>query len=549
MIAKVNHISSRCGAGKSQEAVRFIYELLDYYAPEHPTVVFASKTNELSKQNHQAFEKTAKEVAEHASPHNIQAIRIDSETHKGRVTSTISDKIACSFQGALFTSHAILGRLEPELLEGAVLVIDEIPSTLIETLSVRYEATDSDAIWESYVLTRPSSHEGYEEAYLNPSAEPKIIKRIINNIRSGKDNTRTPQVADLLDFLLEGYETLYTRTYADKRDYRYYQAIHWLKLRRLVEKVTSLTVLCAQLKDSLFGFVVEHCLGLQIHDITTDLGQPLETHHKNNVRIVPFLIQGSWSSHLKKLPANEALLRQNGMTFNNEWPVIACAQQFAIAMLKKGNTILALNNHDTTDILLERIPDINAQRISTAIHGLNNLSHNDHAIYLASNRPAPYEVLHLELFAKDHNACPDDLKHRLMVERCYENAYQCIARTSIRALKADMTKQHIFVVPDMHYARYLATWFEHEDNIIDERFGFRVRKLADREDKATRNRKLLIQIRRDFLAGIAPLEILVIAAGITLSKYKHLKRKHHAELKEMRLLQTKSKKSKPIHTL
>ncbi|XKH59386.1 hypothetical protein LG290_11935 [Halomonas sediminis] len=538
MISTVKHVASRCGGGKSYHTLQRLLASQVKLYPDHKAVIFASKTNSLNKQNYATY-LAAKAASEDPNKGRIHVRRIDAHDFKGKVVKTVSDTLEDGFLGIIFTSHAVLGLIDPKLLSGVMLIIDEIPQGLVKPLSIKYEAEDSGDSWETNIVTQPSSYDEYEEVLLSPKADHEAIKRVIHNVRTNKDNTRTKEVADLLEFLLAGYDKMYVTTYVQRRSFRYYQAIHWHKLKLIAEQVESLVILSAQLKDSLFGFVVEHCLELPIvnFDIEDDL--TLETKHKNKVKIIPFLIDARWSSSLKQKPVDEVLCFADNQPLSVTNCIAEYAQRFAEHTLAEhgfSHFIMTLNHGDT---VLERLKRDGVVITTTAVHGMNHLKRFDHAVYLASNRPNPFELKHLKMFAQDHGATPQKIERAVTTERCLETAYQCIARTSIRLTNPDLTKEHIFIVPDMEYARYLAKWFEQGCVSIDPSYAH-----TKRETRAC-TKQVVIQIRRDYLTGKDNLKNLVAQAGVEMYDYKHAIRKHREELGQLGILGRKSKNAEP----
>jgi len=550
MITHVQHISSRCGSGKSYHTIRHLLDRLCTQYPAVPTVILGSKTTELNAQNYLEFGK-AKEASSHTKRFLVSSIRIDSDTHPGSVTKTVTAKLTEGFGGVIFTSHAVLANLSPDTLKGVELILDEIPNSLVTSLSVQYEASDQGNDWESNVLTRPSNHSGYDEAYLHPDADVAAIRRVISNIRSNRDNSRTKPVADLLAFLLAGYDTLYVSEIKGQRTFRCFQAVQWLAIKQIAEQVASITILCAQLKGSLFGFVLQYCLGLQINE-THQIGSvTLATKHPHTVLIHPFLKKGRWSNKLKQQIAAETLCFDDGQPLPQTRSVVEYAQFASDTIMFEGRVLNGQHKHDQhyiavlnrKDPVLPRIQRNGVKIISTVSHGMNHLSTYDHAVYLASNIPNPQELKHLKLFAQDHGATPESIEEAIMIERCYEAAYQCIARTSIRSKDPKPGMCHYIVVPDKEYAEYLYQWFEPTVANIVTDCSFITQHLDQQEVKKQEVLGTTIQILRERNQQRTTYAQLAKQYKISLSTLDRCKRENRALLEEMGLLKPKRKKS------
>jgi hypothetical protein len=553
MITHVQHISSRCGSGKSYHTIRHLLDRLCTQYPAVPTVILGSKTTDLNAQNYLEF-SDAKKASSHTNRFLVPSIRIDSDTHPGSVTKTVTEKLTEGFGGVIFTSHAVLANLSPDTLKGVELILDEIPNSLVATLSVHYEASDQSNDWESNVLTRPSKYPGYEEVYLHPEADVAAIRRVINNIMSNRDNSRTKPVADLLAFLLANYDKLYVSEIKGRRTFRCFQAVQWLAIKQIAEQVASVTILCAQLKGSLFGFVLQYCLGVQINE-THQIGSvTLATKHPHTVLIHPFLKKGRWSNKLKQQITAEALCFDDRQPLPQTRSVVEYAQLISDAIMFEGRVLNGQHKHDKhyiavlnrKDPVLPQIARDSVNLISTVSHGMNHLSTYDHAVYLASNLPNPQELKHLKLFAQDHGATPKSIEEAIMIERCYEAAYQCVARTSIRSKDPKPGMCHYIVVPDNEYAEYLYQWFEPTlANIVTD-VSCITHHIDQQELKTKEVLEITIQILRERHQQRTTYAKLAKQYKISLSTLDRCKRQNRDLLEKMGLLKPKRKKAAPI---
>jgi hypothetical protein len=162
--------------------------------------------------------------------------------------------------------------------------------------------------------------------------------------------------------------------------------------------------------------------------------------------------------------AADTALTHNGQAVSSSAPVHQLAQEFADRILGDRDFLLI---HNSKEPLLPRLDRQGVTPCTTALQGMNHLQHFHHAAYLASTNPTPFEIKSLRMFAKDNQISGADLVAAVMIERCYETAYQCIARTSIRNPSYYHEEEHIFIVPDIHYAKYLQSWFDPGCAVID----------------------------------------------------------------------------------
>lgn len=529
---EVFHIKSRCGGGKSLHTVQ---EMYPYIAKKpNETIIFASKTNKLTKQNHEVFTKVNNSTAK---PVNSRRIDIDTIPASSNVREELSKALDNGFQGVIFVSHEILATIDTTKLRNIELIIDEVPSTLVKYLEVHYEFRDQGSTWEQDIITVPCAHPNYQRVMIKPDANRTDVQRRIDNLRRGFDNSITKEVVMLLEFLLEGHEAMYTRKYlSDGKFLSIYQAIRWQQLEEVIKNSKSVAILSAQLRDTLIGFVLENVMKTTIKEIPIKDNLPLPTLHLNRARIFPVIVGNRWSSYLKKKPANEALLYQ-GKPVTSSQSVCLYAQEIAAGILQGEESLLFLNEKDEQHELLS---NSRIKRLSIFSHGQNNHTEFDHAIYLASSRPRREEENSLKLFAADHGFSGDVIMETIMKDRCYETTYQCVARTSIRNKDVDLDKEHIFIVPDVKYAEYLKSWFDGRA-IIDTTYLHTLQPSMPSRLKEKRNLDLVRQVRSDYIAKKGKLKDLLVKYDLNEKKYKRYVERFRAELEKDGLIKPKRK--------
>ncbi|MGM0832445.1 MAG: hypothetical protein ACQEUK_06370 [Pseudomonadota bacterium] len=532
MSNEIFHIKSRCGGGKSLHTVQ---EMYPYIAKKpNDTIIFASKTNKLTKQNYEVFT-----AVNNASANPVNSCRIDIETTPASTTvrEELTKALDHGFQGVIFVSHAILATIDTKKLRNIELIIDEVPSTLVQHLEVHYEFKDQGSTWEQYIMTVPCSHANYQRVIIKPDADREDIQRRIDNPRRGFDNSITKEVVMLLEFLLEGHEVMYTRRYSsDGKFLNIYQAIRWQKLEEVIGNSRRVAILSAQLRDTLTGFVLEKVMKKAITEIPILDNLPLPTLHLNRARIYPIIVGSKWSSYLKKKPANEALLYQ-GKPVKSLQSVCLYAQEIAAGILQGKNSLLFLNAKEDQHELLT---NDTIKKISTSSHGQNSYTRFDHAVYLASNRPDRNEENSLKLFAEDHGYSGDEIMKALLTERCYETAYQCVARTSIRNKDVDQDKEHIFIVPDEKYAEYLKGWFDGSAT-IDITYLHSLQPSLPSQLKDKKNLDLVRKIRSDYIAKKGKLKNLLVKYDLKEKTYKRYIERFRKELESDGLIKPKRK--------
>ncbi|MGA4495365.1 hypothetical protein [Vreelandella venusta] len=533
MIQEILHVSSRCGGGKSREAIRELVNRLSKMQPVSETYLFASNTVELSNQN---YSFTLNEISNYPKC-QIPVKKVDYKTAVGKVADEIKNLLEGGFKGVMFISHKALAILSPQLLRDVRVVIDEVPQDLAGTLMVKHDPLRQNTSWEQYLQFSQTTN-GDEIVSLVPNTRASV-ENLIRDIRSRFDDTLTFSVADLLEHLLVGQEPVYRgKTTIDGKPCQMYQAVYYHPLKKLVDNVSYLAVLSAQLKDTLFGFICVELLKLPIVEKQINDSTQLEKKHRNRARIIPILSGGEWSTALRKKPANEALVNAQGKFSSSTLAVGMFAQEFAERVLGHKDFMITLN---TAEKMLDSLEARGIVRTTTKVHGMNHLTHLDHAVYLAATNLTPFDERIYRKFANDRSLSIAQLLRAIKIERSYETAYQCIARTSVRN-QPDSLKTHTFIVPDYEYAKYIASWFEAGYASILTRKSFLTKSEYDR--RAARQKRLdtLVSILTQRRNKKAKLKDLLQAASLSRAAYDNHIKEFRLELHLKGLLPSKPSK-------
>lgn len=540
MIQEILHVSSRCGGGKSREAIRELVRHLASMQPVSETYLFASNTLALSDQN---YSFTLDEVSKYPQCH-IPVKKVDYETAVGTVADEIKKLLKGGYKGVMFISHKALSILSPQQLRDVRVVIDEVPQDLAGTLMVRHDPSRQNASWEQYLQFSQTTN-GDEIVSLTPNVKDSV-QGMVRDIRSGFDNTLSYSVADLLEHLLEGQEPVYRgKTTMDGKPCRMYQAVYYHPLKKLVDNVSYLAILSAQLKDTLFGFICLELLKLPIVEKPVNDSTQLEKKHKNRARIIPILSGGDWSTALREKPANEILVNSQGQFVSSTLPVGMYAQEFAERILGRQEFMITLN---TDEQMLESLEDRGIIRTTTRVQGMNHLKNLDHAVYLASTNLTPFDVRIYRKFANDRSLSITRLLKAIKIERSYETAYQCIARTSVRDQPKTL-KINTFIVPDIEYAYYIASWFEVGCARVLPQQSFLTKREYDLRVAKKKRLETLIDILTQRRDKKAKLQDLLKAAGLSRTAYDNHIDEFRLELNLKGLLPSKPNKGKTIGDL
>lgn len=496
-----------------------------------PTVIVASKTTELSSQNEAYFQASC--IC--SGTCQIHAASVDKTSHPRRVTATIQDLLIDGFTGVLFITHQSLSMLNARLLQGVHLIVDEVPQELIQYLSTQYKA-DNPADWEKHVTHSRSKQHKNQEVVLPAAGGTQPVQQLINDVRNGRDKNTTPQAADVLDFLVKGHATLYSSTYKNE-SYRIYQGICVDRLEKIVSEVDHFSILSAQLKDTVFGFVSQHLMGLGIKEVSSIDNIPLPLRHTKRARIIPFLSgQDRWSTTTKDKTASEALMC-GGKSVTSGLSVGEYAQEFAETILRHQDFLIILNIKDD---LISSLKRTGVVRRTSAVHGMNTFQALHHAVYLSTNIPTPEETKTYRRHMSDEGITLD-IDRTMVTERCHEAAYQCIARTSVRDTSSNSVEEHIFIVPDMEYAEYIKDWFEVGYAWIDHTKSHRLKPKEGKHRTPVEWRQLVFDIMREHQVSQIPVSKICESWGVPKSSFYRQVEKFRPELEAAGLLPPKAK--------
>lgn len=528
MINAVKVISGVCGSGKSvgtSLAMRCVHELAALQGSLDVTI-FASKTIELSHQNHSNYVHMislpdGKSVAWSETP----TLLIDSEL-SANVNQQINEAIAGGFKGVIFTTHAALEMISEHNLNRCDVFVDEVPDNLAHYMAVKH--TDSFLtrnISEWVDLLPIEGNNDFQLAKLKPCVDKEEVLNLVNAVRTGKNTAITAAMANILEFLVLDYSVMYYSAASDDTLVQYFHAVKYHALEKVIKNAKSLHVLAANVDASVFGYVCERVLNTPL-ELTAYEGRLLKQKHNHKVTIVPFLIDGEWSNNLKQSVASDKL------DTDSEEVVANLIQKFSLDVL--GSDFLMFHNKD--DVLISDVIRADVTPLLTQVHGMNNYRHIDKASFIASLRPSPYEEKVLRLFEKEiAGTDKGELYNRVVTGRCYEAAYQCCLRTGLRNHEPN-NNEFVLVVPDMKYANYIAERFEDGCVTIDTSKGYKTKTAQKRAEAKDNRLDTVVAILTDKKNKVAKMPELLTKYGIHRNSFNNYKKEFKAELQALGLV-------------
>lgn len=524
------HVTSRCGAGKSFQTIshlhtHFLKASTDDQDPGF--FILASKTNDLSKQNYEQFHGLDNSQA------NVRYRLIDSTNTSDGVAQEIAKHVKLHKQGVLFVSHAAVALMDPKLLQGTTLIFDEVPDNLVREIRLQHGTKNVGQYWERFIIEETLPNSKTRKVTLRKDVDPIDVASFIDNIKKKRDNATTLYAANMLQFLLDGHEDLYLSSKTDhETTLNIYSGIDWKRFDDIRKHASRIAVLSAEFKHTLLGFVAEKIAGMKIEEVNVAPGIVLQDAHQKRAIIYPIIKDKSWSTHLKNQKADEALEPRTLPIIPHE-TVLDHAKRIVDSRMGSEKYLLIMNKRDKRLIGAD---DEHVEVISSSSHGSNKYTDCHHAAYLASKRPDPVEISTLNSFAHKYNLDATELKNCVITERCYESAYQCLARTSIRIDGNTLEGPHIFFVPDQHYAEYVAQWFAPGYAVIDNSLACSARPTKAKQTKRQKDIEVLANILSRHQSDKTPINVLVKDAGISISTYNRHRRDYKAEMRERGLM-------------
>lgn len=489
----VEFIESLCGKGKTLAVLVKIAVNLGMAANHNvksPLVIVGSKTKNLLLGSYSTFLKILKldadlmkKLDQHGllNPNTIQMLqkanqlfldgkvkvhsvfKLDNE--KLPVALKIGYRLESDLPTIIFCTHKGLKGIEHDLLHKTAIFLDEIPDDLAKAFSYPFTAEDNGIdILEKWIEKTP--HPTEKNKFI-AKLKPRYKAQAQDIVSGGEGSRYKAQFITVMDFLLQDYAVLYHYKTSAKGGTHVFQAYPYKDLQHLVERAGRVTVMAANVQNTAFAFLVKHVLKYELKKsaMSFESGK-----HDHKAIIIPLLtcdkkISGSLLDGL-------AVDKLDGFK-GNKYQTVRDVFLELVRKELQDDFILALNKgyeFDTTSL--------NVTITSTQVHGLNTFSDFTKAAYVASTELSSSEIALYKSVAKDMNKHHKELEDYIRAERGYEACYQFCLRTFVRMMKdtINQNKTAIFIVPDMHYAKYLQSTFEDGCAIIDDSKGFKYSK-------------------------------------------------------------------------
>ena len=538
----IKTVSGICGCGKTQATLK---ELVNNQSNDEKLVIFASLTCQLSKQSLEDYKAFAFSLG-------LNAEQIDSTTNNSNtsVSDTLRQLVIDGFKGVLFVTHAtLLNETLRPILQLADIIIDEIPASSVTPLFLHQSDNNVDQMRKYCEFNVCKHNPTYSVVSIKDSDITDHNGMVISaeeaaNIQiedyDNGDRTHSKEFINVLRFLVRGLSVLY---YQSKNHKHVFQALDFSLLDNLVGNAKSVTILAANINESLVGTVAASLMNINIESHIAIAGLELKQKHNHKIKIIPFLTKGNWSESMKNDYATKKPVMARGKLKDyvlTEPTVLEVFQGFVLQHLS-SDFLYFPNIGDAPLANAEQLESKNIIKLTTACHGINNYRDFKKVAFTAALNPTPDHLKLLDLVNTTSGLMPQTLSNALITDRYLEAAYQCVARSGIRnhVVSNDV---YTVVVPDMRAAQYIAEHFEDGCVEIDSKSGFEVLRTSSEaaQTKMQSSVELRLAIVKNILMDkknkVAAMPELFAKHGITKPTFDRYKREFKSELQSLGLI-------------
>ena len=111
----------------------------------------------------------------------------------------------------------------------------------------------------------------------------------------------------------------------------------------------------------------------------------------------------------------------------------------------------------------------------------------------------------------------------------------CSLAGGLWEIRASPEKEHIIVVPDMHYAEYIKSWFEPGCATIDTQNSYTTTNQTKQNQDKERRLNIIINIRTEKLHNKKKIKETLEKVDVSLSSYKRYLKEFKEELEQLNL--------------
>ncbi|HDM8199027.1 TPA: DEAD/DEAH box helicase family protein [Vibrio harveyi] len=496
----VDILERLCGLGKTRGTLQLLAKMKA--GGDKQFTVIASPTLVLSEQSYNNFYDELCKLMPVTEVHNhLRIIDKDHVPHVGTAlddlyTEVVKDKL---FTGVVFITHdSLFNENTTLLLRDARVVIDECPTSAISMVTlpvdnkhIKQVLKYCDRVEFTYGKDNYGHTQKCEKVTLKQDTATTFeVATIIRNYDEGHNRLVSEEYIDLMRFL----QCDYSITYYTTGTTHLFQAINSKGIRNVLHNSKYLTVLGANIRDSLFGILAEERYGYTLNQITDFNGVKADAKHEHSVKVIQYLADGhNISNSLKDQRVCDALVgRTEEHTVRDDMYIQAVKEL-------GSDFVFCVNNEDGKKLSRPVAKQYNEYKeklrdekkyiheISTHVHGRNDFNHLHKVAIVAVANLSNEEISLLKAAAFDLGVSADRLIYCALVDRYLDPAYQVALRCSLRNAYDPMTSvECVLFVGDSRVTEYLHPRFSGSFEVADRHKYKRVSDEAKDFEKETR---------------------------------------------------------------
>lgn len=322
------------------------------------------------------------------------------------------------------------------------LIIDEVPSDLVEVSSVKQLVQDETTMITQFLICTGTKTKGNEsrDVFRLKAGMHKDLEDRVEYLKSSGQKTISAEMKDLYEYLLLGgaVQRWQDSTNLKEATYLYIKIINPLELFKTFKRVT---LIAANVEKTLVGVVWKEIFKVKFSD-EDNISLRYDTlPNTDKITIYPLLPTGNNMSRY--------ILEKGGDKEGNQ--VFKVLLEKGLDFIGDSPFIYAINNYREED--LKR-----GDRVPVKAHGLNRYSHIHNVLILFSYNPNDFTRDILVDLAEHFKLDKDIFVNGFITTNYLESSFQISTRGSIR--QHDSTTPVNVIVGDTRCAEYLIdTWF------------------------------------------------------------------------------------------
>lgn len=467
------------GAGKTQSVI----DKIPAYIETGRKIIMAIPTLNLSKDLMISMFKA--NLKPRIINSQLNAIKQD----KTSVTRLITEILKKGNDDLIIITHDGLRRIDPNLLQGYMLIIDEVP----EIMDINHFTLNREEAEPVFAVT-----DNVNNQLQIKSDQITEIKDRVNTYKASIVGNGSSSTLSALEHKI--YDAILTKNIVhidtDGEGKTNFHIIVEKSVFPQIDQARETHILAANIEGGIFDIFAQK-LGYQYKK---SMFTPEPTAYSCDTFIYPML-SGSWSK--RKVLVDEQGTQNHAHTGKND-QVMDRVFQLAIQNTPEEKFLVIQNSW--AKFSENYRPSVQPEKtkidfIPMDCRGLNCFQDSTAALLLFSGNPSPNDKKSLKILGDKHGISLKNLIDAWIVKNKYEASLQAVTRTKIRS--KGNTKSVYFYVQDIDVADYLKRTYM-TNAIIDDRLALTINTKQDGKSETTSNEKTkaFAFIRHGFSKGI-----------------------------------------------